>query len=132
MGYQICFKLDILDNQVYWNFNPKLFCLSFINVMLYRKRLKHETCLRISPLNLNISQLSKRFIAKEIIYKLRWYIVLFIPRLPDIVQRCFCTPDGALDPTFQIKCTISLFLFNLMEKIIIKLITLFFEAPCTL
>ena len=29
---------------------------------------------------------------------------LLIPRLPDIVQKCFCTPDRAIDPTFQMKC----------------------------
>ena len=26
-----------------------------------------------------------------------------IPRLPDIVQKCFCTPDGATYPTFQMR-----------------------------
>ena len=27
----------------------------------------------------------------------------FISRLPDIVQKCCCTPDGATDPTFQMR-----------------------------
>ena len=31
------------------------------------------------------------------------HIVLLISRLLNIVQKCFCTPDGAMDPTFQIK-----------------------------
>ena len=26
-----------------------------------------------------------------------------ISRLPDIAQKCFCTPDGAKDPTFQMR-----------------------------
>ena len=31
------------------------------------------------------------------------HIVLFISQLPDIVQKCFCTPDGPMDPTFKMK-----------------------------
>ena len=26
---------------------------------------------------------------------------LLISLLPDIIQKCFCTPDGAMDHTFQ-------------------------------
>ena len=57
-------------------------------------------------------------------------ISLLIPRLPDRVRKCFCTPDGAMDPTFQIKYIPSKFVFNLMEIMIIKQIPLFFETPC--
>ena len=31
------------------------------------------------------------------------HIVLLISQLPDIVHMCFCTPDGPMDPTFQMK-----------------------------
>ena len=31
------------------------------------------------------------------------HIVLLISQLPDIVQKCFCTPDGPMDPTLQMK-----------------------------
>ena len=26
---------------------------------------------------------------------------MLISRLPEKIQKCFCTPDGAMDPTFQ-------------------------------
>ena len=58
MGYQIGYG--------YWTIKifeiscPKLFCLSFSYVILYRNLLEHESCLRMSPLNWNISQPSKR------------------------------------------------------------------------
>ena len=31
------------------------------------------------------------------------HIVLLISQLPDIVQKCFCAPDGPMDPTLQMK-----------------------------
>ena len=49
-----------------------------------------------------------------------------------MVQKCFCTPDGSIDPTFQMKYIPSRFVFNLMEILIIKQIPLFFEAPCSI
>ena len=52
-------------------------------------------------------------------------MVLLIPWLPDMVQKCFCTPDGAIYPTFQIKYIPRKFVFNLMEILIIKQIPLF-------
>ena len=52
--------------------------------------------------------------------------------LPDIVEKFFCTPDRGMDPTLQIKYIPSRFVFNLMEKLIIKQIPLFFETPCML
>ena len=58
------------------------------------------------------------------------HIVLLIPRLPDMVQKCFCTPDGAMDPIFLMKYIPSRFVFNLVEIMITKQIPLFFEAPC--
>ena len=58
------------------------------------------------------------------------HIILLIPQLPDMVQKWFCTPDGAMDPTFQIRYVPSRFVFDLMEILSIKQITLFFEAPC--
>ena len=33
---------------------------------------------------------------------------LTISRLPDIVQKRFCTPDEAMDPTFQMKYDLAL------------------------
>ena len=33
------------------------------------------------------------------------HISLLRPRLPDMVQKCFCTPDRPMDPTFQTKYT---------------------------
>ena len=47
-----------------------------------------------------------------------------------MVQKCFCTSDRALDPTFQMKYSPSRFVCNLMEILIIKQIPLFFETPC--
>ena len=43
-----------------------------------------------------------------------------------MVQKCFCTPDGSMDPTFKIKYISSRFVFNLTEILIIKQILLFF------
>ena len=57
-------------------------------------------------------------------------ISLLIPRLPDMVQKCLCTPDGAMDTTFQIKYIPSKSVFNLMEIMIIKQIPFFCETPC--
>ena len=31
------------------------------------------------------------------------HIFLLISWLPDIAQKCFCNPDGAMDPTFQMQ-----------------------------
>ena len=63
------------------------------------------------------------------IYKF-WYMILrivsLISHLPNIVQKCFCTPDRSMDPTFKIKYTSSR--FNL--TVIIKQIPLLFETPC--
>ena len=67
----------------------------------------------MSPLKGNMSQPSKMFIARDIINSIKFHdiisnswnliphIVLLIPRLPDIVQKSFCTPDGAMDPAVQ-------------------------------
>ena len=33
---------------------------------------------------------------------------LTISRLPDIIQKRFCTPDEAMDPTFQLKYGLAL------------------------
>ena len=56
---------------------------------------------------------------------------MLIPWLPDLAQECFCTPDGAMGPTFQIKYVPSRFVFDLMEILDIKQITFFFEASFT-
>ena len=56
-------------------------------------------------------------------------IVLLLPRLPDMVEKCFCTPDRSMDPTFKIKYISSRFVFNLTEILIIKQIPLFFRHP---
>ena len=45
---------------------------------------------------------------------------MLISRLPDIVEIFFCTPDRAMDLTFQIKPIPSKFMLNLMEILIIK------------
>ena len=95
--------------------------------MLYRNGFELKTCLRMSPLKLDMSQPSEMVIAREIKHGLRWYlisrlfiisnswnliphIVLLISRLPEIIQKCFCTPDRALDPTFQMNQPYSMFL----------------------
>ena len=41
---------------------------------------------------------------------------MLISRLPDIVEIFFCTPDRAMDLTFQIKPIPSKFMLNLMEN----------------
>ena len=33
----------------------------------------------------------------------KYDIVLLISLLPDIIQKCFCTPDAAMDPHFRMK-----------------------------
>ena len=102
--------------------------------MLYRNWFEHETCLRMYSLKWNISSPLKcplleklcmnlggiRF--KDIILfnlsiflNLIPYAFLLIPQLPDMVQKCFCTLDGAMDPTFQIEYIPSRFMFNLMD-----------------
>ena len=95
--------------------------------MLYRNGFELKTCLRMSPLKLDMSQPSEMVIAREIKHGLRWYlisrlfiisnswnliphIVLLISRLPEIIQKCFCTPDRAMDPTFQMNQPSSMFL----------------------
>ena len=95
--------------------------------MLYRNGFDLKTCLRMSPLKWDMSQPSEMFIAREIKHESRWYqisrlfiisnswnliphIVLLISRLPEIIQKCFCTPDRALDPTFQMNQPYSMFL----------------------
>ena len=47
-----------------------------------------------------------------------------------MVQKCFCTPDGSMDPTLKIKYIYSRFAFSLTEILIMKQIQLFFETPC--
>ena len=54
---------------------------------------------------------------------------LCISRLLYIVQKCFRTPDRAIDPTFQMKYIPSRFVFNLMEILIMKQIPLFLRHP---
>ena len=77
-----------------------------------------EACPSMSPLKWDMSQPLKMCIAREIMHKLRQYqnsryIVLLISRLPDIVQKSFCTPDRVgprtiygwpLNPTWNIEC----------------------------
>ena len=62
----------------------------------------------------------------QFFYILKSHFDLPISRLPDIVQKYFCTPDGAMDPTLKIRYIPSRFMFNLMEILIIKQIPLFF------
>ena len=75
----------------------------------------------MTPLKLDMSQPSKMFKEKLSIncdgiriQDIKFFIILdswtLIPaielpisQLPDIVQKCFCTPDGAMDPTFLMK-----------------------------
>ena len=53
------------------------------------------------------------------------HIVLLISQLPDIVQKCVCTLDGPMDPTFQIA--------SLWQEILSKNHSgAFFEPPCRL
>ena len=54
--------------------------------------------------------------------------VLHISWLPNIVQKCFCTPDEAMDPTFQMKYVIA-FMF-VAEDIKQKLRRIFLWTPC--
>ena len=59
------------------------YCLTCISAPKFdRNGFKFEACLRMSPLIWDMSQ-------------------PFISRLPDIVQKSFCTLNGAMDPTFQ-------------------------------
>ena len=83
--------------------------------MLYRDGFELGTVLKMSPLKWDVSQPPKMFIAKDIIHKSQWYqisrynivhyiilhIVLLISQLPNIIKRCFCTPNGAMNLTFQ-------------------------------
>ena len=95
--------------------------------MLYRNWFELKTCLRMSHLKWDMSQPSEMFIAREIKHESRWYqisrlfiisnswnliphIVLLISWLPEIIQKCFCTPDRAMDPTFQMNQPSSMFL----------------------
>ena len=103
-------KFYILENLV--SLNLILFCLCFGSLVLYRNRVELETCLRMSYLKWDMYQPSKMVIARGIKHRLfiistSWnlipHIVLFIPNLPDIVQKCFCTSDGAMDPPLNIK-----------------------------
>ena len=41
-------------------------------------------------------------------FKQLTHIVFLISRLPNIVQKTFCTPDGAMDPTFHLKVPLAL------------------------
>ena len=81
--------------------------------MFYRNGFELESCLRMSLLKCDRSQPNKMFTTREITHKLQPYqisiywinhyfnIVLLISRLPNIVQKLFCTRHGAMDPTFQ-------------------------------
>ena len=51
----------------------------------------------------------------QFFFTLSSHFYLLISQLPDIVQKFFCTPDGAMYPTFRIEYIPSRFLFNLME-----------------
>ena len=76
----------------------------------------------MSPLKRDISQPSKMFIARDLCINrdgIRFKDIRLIinanfgnlipafdfriSRLPVIIQKRFCTPDGAMDPTFQMK-----------------------------
>ena len=86
--------------------------------MFYRNGFELESCLRMSLLKCDRSQPNKMFTTREITHKLQPYqisiywinhyfnIVLLISRLPNIVQKLFCTQHGAMDPTFQMNYTV--------------------------
>ena len=40
---------------------------------------------------------------------------LLISQLPDIVQKSFCTPDGTIDPTIQMKYVPAFYMFVARE-----------------
>ena len=84
------------------------------------------------------SQPSKMFISKSWQYKISrldwswyqileiWYLISFcLNQLPDIVQKCFCTPDGPTNPTFKCQPSI-LFVAKDVYQIILRA---FFVTP---
>ena len=40
---------------------------------------------------------------KKKLKKIKENIVLLISWVPDIIKKCFCTPDGPIGPTLQLK-----------------------------
>ena len=86
---------------------PILFCLFFDSLMLYINWFEPETYQRK-----DVSTPSQMCIARKIMnkyrqcpissYKIVHHFKFFKSRLPDIKQKCFCTPHGATDPNFQI------------------------------
>ena len=110
-------KYQILDNLTSWILMSHIVLLIFRLLIFYRNGFELEAWLRMSHLNWDMPKRSKleklcvnlggiRF--KEIrmiIISNSWYlitrIVLPISQLPDTVQKRFCTPDGDMDPTFQ-------------------------------
>ena len=127
MGYQIKKIVRYLTIYCFKIWCSILFCLYFGSLMLYWNGFDLKTCLRMSPLKWDMPQPSEMFIAREIKHESRWYqisrlfiisnswnliphIVLLISWLPEIIQKCFCTPDRAMDPTFQMNQPSSMFL----------------------
>ena len=58
------------------------------------------------------------------------HIVLLISRLPEMIQKCFCTPDRAMDLTFQMNQPSSMFLAG--EKVSsewFSKVQVFFSTP---
>ena len=54
----------------------------------------------------------------------------FISRLPDIAQKCFCTPDGATDPTFQMRYVSAIWHVCSRRYQSNNLGDIFFGTPC--
>ena len=117
-------KLDIIIRHFrYWlvfcleNWCLILFCLNCVSLMLYKIGLNQKhTEGRMYPLLLKCSLLEKlwinpggikfqdiRLLINSNSWNLITHVVFFISRLPDIIQKCFCTPDSATDPIFQIR-----------------------------
>ena len=86
-------------------------------------------CSLLEKLCINKGGIRFKDIRMFIISSLIPHIFWLLPRLPDMVQKCFCIPGGTMDPTFRNKYIPSSFVFNLMVILIIKQIP-FFLAPC--
>ena len=84
---------------------------------------------KISKMIWNMRFRDSRLSNIQFFSKLIYHFDLIISWIPDIIQKFYCTPDGVLDPTFQILYIPSRLVFNLMEILIIKQIP-FFKAPC--
>ena len=110
-------EFKMMDNLISWNLIPQGFIHNFSSYEHFRSwgYILPSVCLRYNPFLYNIRELKYKqnnmahLISRQ---KIKQYLKVqimisnfefLVSQRPDIIQKCFCTPDRATDPTFQMR-----------------------------